>query len=184
MDFSELKKIVNSSFDDYFANKIYFPPEQNPDFENENSRGIAVRLKNNYRDRGCLSLYCGIKDFQKAASFCCQQACDDPRYEKISQSDKDELYVNICVFENWAKMKNCYDFIPGYDSLLLINKNASNSDDEITLLQTSIAIENNYSRDQFLRRLCLKANLPPDSYKTENFVFYKAPTQSFTEKLN
>ncbi len=164
--FSSLEKTIDSA--------RYDSVDQ--DALNENAIGVAVRFMNNGIDRGCLSLYRGVqeKDLYDAVKYCAQMAGKDPRYPFIKTNEINELTVNICIFDKWEQMTDAMDFIPGIHSLLLKDENG-----ELTLLQSSIAFERSYSREQFLSRLSNKAGLGLDGWKTKGLTFYKSKTQSF-----
>ena len=70
-------------------------------------------------------------------------------------------------------MSEAFDFCPGQDSLLL--EFAENR----TLLQGAVAMERNYSREDFLTRLSLKAGLGPYGWKKKDCVLYKAQSLSY-----
>lgn len=152
------------------------------DFTDLNSRGIAVRYRNVNNDRGCLALYSGVEDFEKAAEYCSLLAAKDPRYAYISDDEVDSLFINISLFSNWEEMSFYDDFIPGLDSIILVNPAASSPDKRETLLQASLASERGYSKEDFLKRLCLKAGLAPNAYLEQDFLFYKSKTISYTAK--
>lgn len=167
-------------------NNDYCPcPQINDTFNNENNLGIAVRFfsqTGNYKkDRGCLALYFGLSkdNVEEAVKYCAQQACNDPRYYPISNEEISDLFINISVFSKWEKMNDYYDYVPGGDSVLIVNKNSPSQDGFITLLQPAIALERNYDKDDFLKCLCKKAGLREDSYKTEEYEFYKSKTLTF-----
>lgn len=95
----------------------------------------------------------------------------------------DDLYINLSIFSKWEKLDNPYDFVPGIDSLIIENKNADNTNDFRILLQSAIAIEQNYSKKDFLECLCKKAKLPEDAYKNDEYTLYKSATLNYYEKF-
>ena len=141
------------------------------------SFGLAVRFINSGLDRGCLSLYRGISvnDFEKAIKFCAQEASHDPRYPPILSSKAENLSVNISIFADWEEISSPLDFIPGFHSLIIEDESG-----EKTLLQSAIALERNYPREQFLSRLTKKAGLDENAWKEKPLKFYRAKTISFT----
>lgn len=167
-------------------NNDYCPcPEIKNIFLDENNLGIAVRFfrqnENYKKDRGCLALYFGLSkdNVEEAVKYCAQQACNDPRYYPISKDEINDLFINISVFSKWEKMNDYNDFVPGSDSVLIINKNATDQDRYITLLQPAIALERNYDKENFLECLCKKAGLNEKAYKTSDYEFYKSKTLTY-----
>ena len=162
------------------------PPESHCAFGDKRSRGIAVRYRTATEDRGCLALYSGL-DFSQGyaeagAGYASQEAARDPRYRWITPEELDGLFINISLFSYWEPMAGYDDFIPGLDSLILVNPQAESEGAREILLQASIASERGYSKEDFLRRLSVKAGLHTDGYKSPGVTFYKAKTVSYTAK--
>ena len=166
------------------GDRICPPPECRCPFTDGRSRGIAVRYRSAGSDRGCLALYSGLDfsagDAEAAARYASAEAARDPRYRWIVPEELDGLFINISLFGRWEPMASCLDFVPGLDSLLLVNQQAENAAARETLLQASLALERGYTREEFLRRLSVKAGLGADGYKDSSLRFYKAATLSYT----
>ncbi|MCR5062134.1 MAG: AMMECR1 family protein [Treponema sp.] len=171
-DFAEISK---TSMNEFFSGKDFPAPYQNI-FSEEETFGVAVRFKNIDYDRGCLSLYSGISsdDMPKAIQYCTKEAMIDPRYERILPKEKNSLITNISIFSTWEPMNDCFDFEPGLHSLLLEDTNG-----EKTLLQAAIALERNYTREEFLGRLANKAGLGLTGWQNKDLKFYKADTITY-----
>ncbi|WP_407427773.1 AMMECR1 domain-containing protein [Treponema sp.] len=171
-----LSKTASIAQNDFWNGKQSVHSVQN---SAENAFGVAVRFKTISEDRGCLSLYKGISEseIEQAVSFCAQKACIDPRYSSIQKSEQEELFTNISIFGKWQELSFPEDFIPGSDSLIL-----EEADGEKTLLQAAIALERNYTQEEFLSRLSNKASLGFDGWQKDGLKFYKAKTLSFTNK--
>ena len=161
----------------FFAGADFPVPLQNTKCP-EQTYGVTVRFRNAEEDRGCLSLYEGVNeaDLEQAVQFCAKEALVDPRYTHIRPEELADLYTNISVFGMWEEMSSCYDFVPGLHSLIL-------EDDagEKTLLQATIALERNYTREEFLSRLSNKAGLGFDGWKKNALHFYRAQTITYTD---
>lgn len=178
----------------YFSGKsLPPPPESRCAFDDTHSRGIAVRYRTVTEDRGCLALYSGLGftggdaeagagDAEQAAGYASWEAARDPRYEYIRPEELDRLFINISLFSYWKPMAGPDDFIPGLDSLLLVNPAADSPGQRETLLQASLASERGYTKEAFLRRLSRKAGLDENGYKNTALRFYKAKTVSYTAK--
>ena len=171
-----LCRVAEDAMQQFFEGYRFYAPEQNSR-RSEATYGIAVRFKNYEEDRGCLSLYEGISeaDIEQAVQYCAMEALVDPRYSHIRPEEKDSLFTNISVFGEWEKMNTCFDFIPGIHSLIL-----EDTDGEKTLLQTAIALEHGYSREDFLSRLSNKAGLGFEGWKNSGLKFYKSETVMYT----
>ena len=174
-DFADLA--LNSLTEVWNGAKFEMPLQNNL---TNGSFGLAERFINSGIDRGCLSLYRGISvnDFEKAIKFCAQEASHDPRYPPILSSKAENLSVNISIFSDWEEISSPLDFIPGFHSLIIEDESG-----EKTLLQSAIALERNYPREQFLSRLTKKAGLGEDAWKSEKLRFFRADTICFTSGL-
>jgi len=168
-----LFKTVWASLNQHFAGAQLPAVSQVFAFTDKRSRGLAVRFRNAGIDRGCLAMYCGIIDFAAAVPYCVQYAAHDSRYKPITPDEADSLCANVSVFASWQKMETPLDFIPGADSLILETKQGSK-----TLLQSAVAMERAYSKEEFLSRLSNKANLGLEGWKKDDLVFYKATSLS------
>ena len=186
-ELEQLHRTALAALEAYFSGKPPVPPpEPRFAFDDKRSRGIAVRYRTATEDRGCLALYSGLDfsqgDAEAGAGYASQEAARDPRYRWIVPEELDGLFVNISLFSYWEPMAGYDDFIPGLDSLLLMNPQAESEGARETLLQASIASERGYSKEDFLRRLSVKAGLNTDGYKSPGVTFYKARTVSYTAK--
>lgn len=173
----ELCHAAEAARGDFFAGADFAAPEQNSK-SSQPTYGIAVRFRNAEEDRGCLSLYEGVAetDLIQAAQFCAKEALLDPRYLHIRPEEMSELFTNISIFGKWQEMNGPFDFEPGLDSLILVDESG-----EKTLLQAAIALERNYSRQEFLARLSNKAGLGFDGWKKNALHFYRAQTITYTD---
>ena len=173
----ELCHVAEAAREDFFAGADFAAPEQNSKSSIQ-TYGIAVRFRNAEEDRGCLSLYEGVaeKDLLLAAQFCAKEALVDPRYLNIRLDETAELFTNISIFGKWQEMTGPFDFEPGLDSLILVDESG-----EKTLLQAAIALERNYTREEFLVRLSNKAGLGFDGWKKNALHFYRAQTITYTD---
>jgi hypothetical protein len=132
--------------------------------------GVALRILNRGIDRGCLALYRGVDDPTTASAYCAQRAADDPRYAPVLPKEAADLELELSVFGPWREMSGPLDFRPGLDSLLLVDGR------ETTLLQSSLAIERLYDKEEFLSRLAKKAGLGEGGWKRPGLRFMKSAT--------
>jgi AMMECR1 domain-containing protein len=173
----ELCQVAEAARQEFFKGADFAAPEQNSK-RPQPTYGIAVRFRNAGEDRGCLSLYEGVAEdeLEEAAEFCAKEALVDPRYLHIRPEELPELYTNISIFGKWEEMDGPFDFEPGFHSLIIEDESG-----EKTLLQATIALERNYSREEFLARLSNKAGLGFDGWKKNALHFYRAYTITYTD---
>lgn len=136
-------------------------PEESPASERLRAPGAAfVTLVQEDRLRGCIGhtearapLYRTVQECAVAA------ATKDPRFEPISAEDVGDVRVEISVLTPLHPVRPAEVAVGVHG--LLIRKGARRA-----LLLPQVAVENGWSRDTFLSRLCGKAGLPPDAWKT------------------
>lgn len=172
----DLCRLSKTSMQQYFNGTDFATPKQVLE-KQEKTYGLAVRFRNKDVDRGCLALYRGVvfDDIPAAVQYCTKEAITDPRYPDIVEEEKDELFINLSIFDEWEEMSLSLDFEPGLHSLLL-----QTPDGEITLLQAAIALEREYSKEEFLQRLSNKAGLGLEGWKNPDNKYFRARTITFT----
>lgn len=172
----QLCRLSKTSMKEFFQGADFEPPKQFSQSK-EKTYGVAVRLRNKDTDRGCLALYKGIvfEDIQAAVQYCTKEALIDPRYADVVPQEMDDLFINLSVFDEWEEMTSCLDFEPGLHSLLL-----QTPDGETTLLQAAIALEREYSKEEFLQRLSNKAGLGLDGWQNTGNKYFRARTITYT----
>lgn len=180
--FDFLGKVAFNSLKETIDGKRFENPEQKKAFLDENNTGVAVRFRKSRNDRGCFALHFGLdlNQVEDAVKYCAFEDAADPRYEEISEEELPELFVNLSIFNSWIPMKDCYDFVPGYDSVVVENQDNSDYSARYTLLQASIASEYSYTKEDFLKRLCKKAGIPQTDFSSEKLKYYKASTVTYT----
>jgi uncharacterized protein len=182
-DTDRLKGILQSARESIFRvwNEGYEPPLP-PMGENE---GLAVRLIVDGKDRGCLAWYMRSGDMNLFAAYCAAQALNDPRYEPLRPQEAENTLVELLIFGEWREMSKSTDFIPGYHNLWLYNDHNTNvihSDN--TILQASLAVQRNYTKKEFLEKICVKAGLEKDAWKkNKKLVWHRSPAVWIAEPL-
>ena len=172
----DLCRLSKTSMQQYFKGADFAVPEQILK-STEKTYGIAVRFRNEDVDRGCLALYKGVSfnDIPMAVQYCTKEAITDPRYPNIVEKEMDNLFINLSIFDEWEEMSSSLDFEPGLHSLLL-----QTPDGEITLLQAAIALEREYTKEEFLQRLSNKAGLGFEGWQNPDNKYLRARTITFT----
>ena len=150
-------------------------PAQPPPGTNE---GLAIRLLVRGKDRGCLSWYKKSGDMKLFAAYCAVQALHDPRYEPVRPEEAEDTILELTIFGAWEDMPNPQDFSPGYHNLWLA-EGVHN-----TILQASLVPQRNYTKEDFLEAICVKAGLDKNAWK-ENVIlkWRRSPGLWYTEPL-
>jgi len=122
--------------------------------------GAFVTLKIRNDLRGCIGFITSEQPlFETVCEVAKHSAVEDPRFPPLSQRELNSIDIEISVLSPLKK-------ISGYDEIeigthgLLVEEGFKRG-----LLLPQVAIENNYTVQQFLSSICMKAALAPDLWK-------------------
>jgi len=153
------------------SNYVYKPFEL---FKEERGAFVTIHLNGNLR--GCIgyiepvaSIEETIKDMAISAAF------RDPRFMPLSQEEFDDIDLEISILSPLEIVKKIEEIIVGQDGLIITK------DGKKGILLPQVPVEQNWDRETFLKHLCLKAGLSPDSWK-DNPVLQKFSAFVFGEK--
>jgi len=150
-------------------------PELPPSGTNE---GLAIRLIVQGEDRGCLSWYKNSGDIMLFAAYCASEALRDSRYETVSPNEAENTLLELTIFGEWEDMSNPQGFIPGYHNLWLVDGV------ENTILQASLVPQRQYTKEEFLENVCVKAGLDKDAWReNKNLIWRRSRGLMFIEPL-
>ena len=139
---------------------------QNPNFLSK--KGAFVTLKKQGRLRGCIGFTEPVLPlYETIIRASIYASTQDPRFPPVSPEELKDLEVEISVLTPLEKIDNPRLIQVGKHGLI-ISKNGKKG-----LLLPQVPVENNWSREQFLRHTCLKAGLPEDAWQkgAELYVF-------------
>jgi len=123
-------------------------------------RGAFVTLKKRGRLRGCVGFIKPVLPLcQTVTQAAIYAACRDQRFPPVSAEELKDMEIEISVLTPLKKINSPHLIQVGKHGLLISKGNRSG------LLLPQVPVENNWSRDTFLKQICLKAGLPPDAWK-------------------
>lgn len=134
-------------------------------FESTNSRllahrGVFVTLKKRGALRGCIGFTDPIMPLSRGVIEAgIYAAVRDYRFEPVSKAELKSLEYEISVLTPLEDVPDPKRIKVGRDGLV-IEMNGRKG-----LLLPQVPVENNWDRETFLAQTCLKAGLPPDSWK-------------------
>ncbi|MGV8152181.1 MAG: AmmeMemoRadiSam system protein A [Candidatus Nanoarchaeia archaeon] len=159
----ELIKLAKASIASHFSGKKFSIPF-NKEFKEK--KGVFVTLKINGDLRGCIgfpyashSLGEGIVLASKLAAF------EDPRFEPLTKEEFLDVKVEVSVLSEPMPIK-IEDIEIGKHGLMCEYNGQGG------LLLPQVAIENNFSKEEFLDCLCNKAGLAKGSWKKQGFKLF------------
>ncbi|MDR1317158.1 MAG: AmmeMemoRadiSam system protein A [Spirochaetales bacterium] len=125
------------------------------------SCGVFVTLRGGRGDlRGCIGNLTGrgkalcelVKEMALASAF------EDPRFPPLRKDEVKRVSIEISVLSEFEEA-GAADVIPGKHGILIRRSYHSG------LLLPQVATEQGWGREQFLSHGCLKAGLPPESWR-------------------
>jgi len=132
-------------------------------------RGAFVTLKQRGALRGCIGYIHPVKPLcETVADAARAAALDDPRFTSLTSGELKDVSIEISVLEPLRMIKAVDEIEPGRHGLYVARGSRSG------LLLPQVAREHHWDSSTFLEETCIKAGLPPDSWRdaeTEIYVF-------------
>jgi len=148
------------------------PAERNGELSQRT--GVFVTIKKDGRLRGCVGALSPRKAlWETVADRTLAAATQDPRFKPLTRKEG-PFTLEISLLTPLRKLSSWRDFRLGDGALLVL-------DGKSGLLLPQVAAENNWSRDQFLENLALKAGLPARAYRDRRGALYTYSAQVFSE---
>jgi AmmeMemoRadiSam system protein A len=148
------------------------------------SAGAFVTLTLRDSLRGCmgymrtnLSLYETIKYAALAAAF------NDPRFPPLTGEELDECVFEVTVLGEFTQLSE--DELAEPSKVLTIGLHGlmAQRGSRSGVLLPQVALEENWGPEEFLCQTCMKAGLPPDSWRHASARVYKFEAKWFKEGL-
>lgn len=158
-DRQTLHAIARSAIRDALAGEA--PPPPCPDSPRlREPRGAFVTLHYRGRLRGCIGmisaaapLYQSVHDMAQSAAF------RDPRFPPLTPGELGGLTIEISVLTPFQELPSVDDIVIGRHGLMVIRGSHSG------LLLPQVPVEQGWDRDTFLNQTCVKAGLPPGTWR-------------------
>jgi len=179
-----LVKLARKTIEVYLSGKVPKPPESVPKRLKE-KRGVFVTLTiHPERElRGCigfpLPLYELVEATMRAAVA---SATEDPRFPPLRAEELEKIVVEVSVLTppeeiRYSDPKELPHLITvGVDGLIIEAGGFSG------LLLPQVPVEYNWSPEEYLMHLCIKAGLPSTYWLTGKAKIYKFTAQIFEEE--
>lgn len=153
-----LLRLARQAITDAVCDRV--PATKDPPSDKLKQRcGAFVTLRKRGRLRGCIGYVEPFKPLCQTVEECAVAAArQDPRFDQVTPEELDELEIEISVLSPLAEISPEQVVVGTHG--LLISRGLQRG-----LLLPQVAVEWNWSREEFLRQTCLKAGLPPDAWK-------------------
>ena len=139
--------------------------------------GAFVTLEKGGALRGCIGHVRAYKPLEQTVSeMAVQAALHDPRFPPVTADELDGLTVEISVMSPLTVVENVSEIEVGTHGLIIQDGGRSG------LLLPQVATDYGWDRETFLEHTCMKAGLPPDSWKQEGVTILKFTAEVFGEE--
>ncbi len=101
-------------------------------------------------------------------------ATRDPRYPSIRSYELSEIIFEISIIKSFFPLNSYREYKKEYGIFLKY-------EDQIGIILPQIAKRYNWQEEGILKEACLKANLPPEFYKSKNVSLTALEVESFSE---
>ncbi|MCD4775439.1 MAG: AmmeMemoRadiSam system protein A [Candidatus Aegiribacteria sp.] len=138
--------------------------------------GAFVTLKKGGTLRGCIGHFIGTGSLGKTVvEMAASAAVRDPRFSPVKPDEVDDLEIDISLLSPMIPAVP-EDVVPGTHGLYIKYGFRSGT------LLPQVATETGWDRETFLSHTCLKAGLPPDSWKRDGVQIFTYTAEVFGEK--
>ncbi|MEW5726032.1 MAG: AmmeMemoRadiSam system protein A, partial [Thermodesulfobacteriota bacterium] len=140
-------------------------------------RGAFVTLKRRGALRGCIGhVVADAPLAEVVATMAVQAAFYDPRFPPLTKAELDGLTIEISVLTPLTEVKAVGEIQVGQDGLV-VEKEPYRG-----LLLPQVPVEQGWDRDEFLDQTCVKAGLPPGTWKEAGVKIYRFEALVFGEE--
>jgi len=172
------KKLIEIAKTSVF-NKI--SGEKIPEFKVESEYlkqncGAFVTLNENGRLRGCIGYIVAEKPLYKTIEeVAVSAALNDPRFPPVSKNELNKLEFEISVLTPFKLISDINKIEVGNHGLFIVKGRNQG------VLLPQVAVSNKWDRNTFLEQVCIKAGLPPNSWKEKDADIYIFSAEVFGE---
>jgi len=137
---------------------------------------VTLRLRETHDLRGCIGSIQAQAPLYLAVSAAAQSAAfRDPRFYPLSPAELADVELEISVMSPIEPLGSVDDIVLGRDGLIVSRgRNAG-------LLLPQVATEYAWDRDTFLSQTCVKAGLPPGSWRSPETRIERFSAEVFGE---
>ncbi|MFA4830676.1 MAG: AmmeMemoRadiSam system protein A [Patescibacteria group bacterium] len=176
--------LARRTLESYFQTgaKLAVSESELPDAELKEERGAFVTLRKHGQLRGCIghiepiqAVYLDVIDNALAAAF------DDPRFPRLTHQELAEVEIEVSVLTKPEKLEyaSAEDLLnklrPLQDGVIL--KKGFNSATYLPQVWEDLR-----DKQEFLSSLCMKADLPPDEWRSGKLEILTYQAEVFGEK--
>jgi len=179
LDFTEthrqtLVELARKSIETFTKTGKIFDYESSDPVLNQ-ALGVFVTLRIGEALRGCIGqMWADTPLYQTVKETAISAATRDPRFPPVSDVELDQLEIKISILSPLDPVEDVNEIEVGKHGLMIVYAGRRG------VLLPQVPVDRDWDRITFLENLCLKAGLPPGSWK-ENIELYSFTTKDFGE---
>ncbi len=151
-------------------------PEVPPDSVFSGRGGAFVTLKRSGALRGCIGHFTGTGSIGRTiVDMAASAAVRDPRFPPVTPNELKDISISISLLSPMLPAVP-EDVVPGVHGIYIRKGFRSGT------LLPQVAEEEGWDRETFLSHTCLKAGLPPDSWKREDVQIFTYTAEVFGDE--
>ncbi|MBZ5535806.1 MAG: AmmeMemoRadiSam system protein A [Acidobacteriia bacterium] len=159
-DHSFLLSLARKTIFDHLHNQPLSPPGAIPEGLLLEKCGAFVTLTQAHQLRGCIGYTAALKPLYETIMDCAVSAATrDPRFAPLQAEELPRTHIEISVLSPMFEVKDVNEIVAGKHGLMISRGNRRG------LLLPQVATEYHLTREKFLDQTCMKAGLPPKSWK-------------------
>jgi len=139
-------------------------------------QGAFVTLMKNGQLRGCIGYMLPTQPLAKSVYDAAQQACtSDNRFPPIKPGELKDIKIEVSTLGPLKRLRSLDDIIIGTTGLYVMHG------DKHGVLLPQVAVENKWTREEFLRQLAIKAEMKPEEMASPDTKLFGFTAQVFSE---
>lgn len=172
-----LLKLARTSIESTLAGRASAPSEEEFDEALRRPAGAFVTLRTRSGElRGCIGSIQAVQPLYRAViTSAISAAFRDPRFMPVRTDEMLHLELEISVMGPIEEVRNVEEIIVGRDGLIISRGHSAG------LLLPQVATEYGWDRDTFLDQTCVKAGLPPGTWRSQQARIEKFAAEVFGE---
>lgn len=169
---SEARRVLSEALQCGFLTEVVECDEN----EKRIKAGAFVSLYKKGDLRGCVGMIAAIKPLEDTVREMAEAAAFyDNRFEPLRADELQDIDIEITVLSS-PILTGIEDIVVGRDGLIIDFMGRHG------VLLPQVPVEYGWSKEEFLDHLCLKAGLPPDTWKNYDVVLYRFEGEYFGER--
>lgn len=170
---STLLRIAWTTLEHHFGSRIPYAPMLSDELIA--FRSVFVTLRNRGRLRGCRGVVQALVPlWQAIEEMTLSAALHDSRFKRVSADEIQDLSIEISVLSSFEQFRAADDLCIGTHGVMI------RCGGRHGLLLPQVGSDMEWSAVELLRQVCIKAHLPPESWRRPDAVLERFTAEAFS----